>query len=94
MLGSKPGRLTIDDINGRGGGSFDYAAISRLESAIIVCMESTGMLASRVSSWLEPPVKQRGAAELWLFVEVPMPDTKAATGLPKSLQPILPEQAK
>ncbi len=93
-LNNKPGSLTVEDINAGGGGSIDRESLVRIESAVINCTEAEGLLAARVSSWLEPPAEANGAAELWLLVEVPMLDTKTPSNLPKSLRPVPSEPTK
>ena len=92
ILDNKVGSLTIDDINAKGGGSIDREALARIEDAVINCTEAGGLLAARVSSWLEPPSRPKGAADLWLLVEVPLPDAVSAAGLPKDLQQVPAEE--
>ncbi len=64
--------LTLASINARGGASVGPAAMRVIEDGVIGFTEFVGLLAARVSTWVEPPARSGDPVDLWVQVEVPI----------------------
>jgi hypothetical protein len=77
--------ISIDRINDRGGAMLEPSALRAIKRSVRVYTELSGLLGARIQAKLEPSTDPGGPFDLWLLVEVPLGDTKAARNIPTKL---------
>ncbi len=84
---------TIDSLNGRMPIQLQPDSVDALVHAVEGCLSQYGLLGIRAKARLLPSSKPTQPPSLYLLLDVPLPDMKPRTDLPRLLRPLPPVTA-
>ncbi|MDG2476984.1 MAG: hypothetical protein P8M32_03695 [Phycisphaerales bacterium] len=77
--------LSINEINGAGGATFEPSAMWLIQQRILACTEFSGLIGARIQLRLERTRERGGPFDLWVLVDVPFLGTEPANNIPAKL---------